>query len=111
MLRNLINEVLPEKLIEIDAPGMVEVVLNRKGEDLQVHLVNHYREKSLGDAISIAEKVISVHDIGVRVKTEETPKFIKLMPEDQQLPFEVKNGYAEFVVPRLHIYSIALIDM
>ena len=110
VFRNLVNMVLPEKLIEIEAPGMVEVVLNKKGNDLQVNLVNHYREKSLGEAISIAEKVIPVYNIKVKVKVEKMPKSLTLIPGKRKLDWEMKDGYVVFTVPTLHIYSIIVIE-
>ena len=108
--RNLIDMTLPEKLIEIDAPGMVEVVLNKKGSDLHVNLVNHYREKSLGNAISIAEKVIPVHNIQVKVKVEKKPRSVILVPEGKELDWKMVDGHVVFSVPKLHIYSIAVIE-
>ncbi len=110
VLRNLINMSIPEKLIETDAPGMVEVVLNQKGKDLHVNLVNHYREKSLGEAISITENVIPVHNIQVKVKVERKPKSVMLVPEKKKLDWKMEDGYVVFTVPELHIYSIAVIE-
>jgi len=110
VFRNLINRLLPERLIEIDAPGMVEVVLNKKDSELHVNLVNHYREKSLGDAISITEKVIPVHNIQVKVKMGKMPQSVTLMPENKELDWNVKDEYLVFTVPKLHIYSIIVIE-
>jgi beta-galactosidase GanA len=110
VFRNLINLSIPEKLIETNAPSMVEVVLNKKGKDLQVNMVNHYREKSLGEAISITEKVIPIHNIQVKLKVEGKPKSVMLVPEKKKLDWKMKDGYLIFKVPELHIYSIAVIE-
>ena len=110
MLRNLINIVVPEKLIEITAPGLVEVVLTKKDNSVIVHLVNHYREKQLGNSITIAEHVIPVSDIGVKVKLSQSPESVTLIPENKKLEWNFSNGFVTFTVPKLHIHSLVAIE-
>lgn len=109
MFRNLLNEVIAEKLIEIEAPSNVEVVLSEKGGAKQVHLVNHYRDKSIGNSNTIVENVLPVHNINIKVKAGERAGSVKLMPENEKLDFEYNKGYVSFMIPKLHIYSIAVI--
>lgn len=110
VFRNLLDMVIHEKLIETNAPSMVEIVLNKKGKDLQVNMVNHYREKSLGEAISITEKVIPIHNIQVKLKVEGKPKSVMLVPEKKKLDWKMNDEYLIFTVPELHINSIAVIE-
>jgi hypothetical protein len=110
LFRNLLHDIIPEKLVEMDAPSNIEVVLAEKGNSKQVHLVNHYRDKNLGDSYTIVENVLPVYDIGIKVKTDQRPGSITLMPEGKKLKFEYNNGYVGFTVPKLHIYSIAVIQ-
>ncbi len=110
MFRNLVNELIDEKLVEIEAPGMVEVVLNSKGENLHLNLVNHYREKPTKESNSIAEKIVPVYDIGVRVKSIKPVKSITLVPGDVSVEYKIRDGYVSFTVPKLHIHTIAVIE-
>lgn len=109
-LKNLFGNILtmidPEKLIEVEAPGMVEVVLNGKGPVTQVHLVNHYREKALDGAITLVEKIVPVYDIGVKFKRESEPVSVILQPGGVQLDWNYREGYVTFRIPELEIYSI-----
>jgi hypothetical protein len=109
-LKNLFSNILgminPETLIEVDAPGMVEVVMAGKDQAIQVHLVNHYREKTLGGAISLAEKIVPVFDIGIKVRKDHEPVSVVLQPEGTYLPWNYDEGYVSFSVPKLGIYSI-----
>jgi beta-galactosidase GanA len=109
LFRNLLNDVIPEKLVEMDAPSNVEVVLAEKGNSKQVHLVNHYRDKALGDSYTIVENVLPVYDIKIKVKADQRPGSVELMPEGEKLKFDYDNGCVGFTVPKLHIYSIAVI--
>ena len=89
---------------------MVEVVLNSKGDNLYVNLVNHYRDKPIRESISITEKVVPVYDIRVRVKSETPVKSVTLVPGDISVKYEVEDGYVSFTVPKLHIHTIAVIE-
>ena len=72
--------------------------------------MNHYRDKSLGDSYTIVENVLPVYDIKIRVKADQKPGSVELMPEGEKLKFEYNNGYVDFTIPKLHIYSIAFIQ-
>jgi hypothetical protein len=109
LFRNLITIVNPEKLVEMEAPGNVELVLAEKGSIMQVHLVNHYREKSLGEAIKITEKVLPVYNIGIKVKFDSEPDSVIQQPEGVKLDWDYTDGYISFRIPRLEIYSIIVI--
>ncbi len=110
MFRNLLNMTISEKLVEVNAPSVVEVVLTEKDGSRQVHLVNHFREKSARGTNKISEHVLPVYNIGVRVKTDKKPGSVTLMPGNQPLDFEYDGGTTGFTVPYLHIHSIAVIE-
>jgi beta-galactosidase GanA len=106
LFRNILMMINPEKLIEVEAPGIVEVVLAGKDQMTQVHLVNHYREKALEGAITIVEKVLPVYDIGIKIRKETEPASVRLQPGGAELDWSYRDGYVSFHVPKLEIYSI-----
>jgi len=109
LFRNLINVLIDDKLVEIEAPETVEVVLNQKDRNLYVNLINHYRNKRTGNSNNIAEEVIPVYDIKVKVKSEKPVNSITLVPENTMLEYQIKEGQVFFTIPKLHIHSIAVI--
>ena len=99
MFGNLVNMVLPETLISIDAPGNVEVVLRKQGNRMLIHLINLYGERSyyydeqpwrprITNTIAYAENIMPVYNIGVKVKVAKKPSSVKLMPENQILTWK-----------------------
>ena len=108
---NLIDLVLPEKLISIDAPDNLEVVLKKQEKRTLVHLINHYGERTLTNTIAYTENIVPVFNIGIEVKVDKTPSSVKLMPENQNLKWEkINNGLISIKVPKLDIYSIVVIE-
>lgn len=110
MLKNVINIVVPEKLIEIDAPDVVEVVLTKKDRKTLIHLINHNGERPLGENIAFTEDIIPIYDIVARVKFDGLPKSVKLMPENKELHWYVQEGMISIKVPELKIYSIVVVE-
>ena len=77
---------------------------------MHLNLVNHYREKPTKESNSIAEKIVPVYDIGVRVKSIKPVKSITLVPGDVSVEYKIRDGYVSFTVPKLHIHTIAVIE-
>jgi hypothetical protein len=110
LFKNLLMTIDPKRLIEMNAPGVVEVVLARKDKSTQVHLVNHYREKALGGAATIVEHVLPVSDIDIKVRMGSAPASVTQQPEGIKLEWKFSDGYLSFRVPKLEIYSIVVIE-
>lgn len=110
LLKNIINIVVPEKLVEIEAPDVVEVVLTKKRNKPLIHLINHSGERPLGENIAFTEDIIPVYDIIARVKFDGLPKSVKLMPENKELHWYVQEGKVTIKIPELKIYSIVVIE-
>lgn len=111
MFGNLVEMVLPETLIAIDAPDNVEVVLKKQDKKTMVHLINHYGERSMSNTIAYTENIIPIFNIGIRVKLNAPPSSVKLMPENQVLSWiQLNDNTISFTVPKLNVYSIVVID-
>jgi hypothetical protein len=79
MFGNLVDMVLPETLINIDAPDNVEVVLKKQENRTLVHLINHCGERSFNNTIAYTENIIPIFNIDVRVKVNSQPSSVKLI--------------------------------
>ncbi len=108
---NLVELVLPEMLISIESPGLVEVVLKKQDNRTLVHLINHNGERSFNNTIAYSEKIVPVSGINVKVKMDTLPSSVKLMPENQTLIWKkLDDGVISVTVPKLDIYSIIVIE-
>ncbi|RLE40110.1 hypothetical protein DRJ16_07465, partial [Candidatus Woesearchaeota archaeon] len=115
IVRNALNIVLPEKIVEIDAPAGVEVVLTEQGSKRLIHLINHYGERYLspwphGGNNALTENVIPIYNIGVRVKYDRTPNKVVLEPEGKKLEWKMEDGKISIKIPKLEIHSCIVIE-
>lgn len=106
---NLLDRFDREPPFRLDGPPTVEAVMTVKDGKRCLHLINFQathtgnRETSLYDPV---ESITPVRDLRVAVRAEGLTR-ITLRPEGTDLPFVLSGGYAEFTVPRLHIYGVA----
>ena len=81
-----------------NAPFFVENTLNRRQNDLILHLVSKDRELQ------------KVEGIQVSLRTAKRPKRVLLVPEREPVPFAYRNGRVNFEARPLHIHSAYQIE-
>ena len=88
---------------EADAPKAVEITL-RYQEDKQrfiISLINFQKELPN----------IPVDGIKVRIRLDSrTPKRLLVLPEEKELTHEIKDGYLQFIAPRLETLCMFALD-
>ncbi len=105
----LLDSVLQDKLLEVQAPPSVEVSLFKQGARLLVHLTAYHVEKA-GGSRAIAESEFLVRDVTVRVRTGFVPGRVVQMPEACELPFTLEGGTLVVCVPEVGIHTCVVIE-
>lgn len=109
LIRNLVELVTPEKVLEVDAPPCIEVALFRQGARLLVHLANYHVEKK-GGGPAFAEYVPPVRNIGIRLWMADRPSKVVQMPRGHSLPHTFEDGLLQVQVPEVEIHSCLVIE-
>jgi hypothetical protein len=88
--------------IKSDAPPPVEFTVFKDTDKRFVQL----------NCLNIQEQfpMIPLQDFSVAVRIGETPKKVKLVPDNQDIPFTVKDGYVEFRVAGMDIFRMYNIE-
>lgn len=112
-VRALIGELtvrlLPEPMVEIDAPAEVELALRRdRGGRLCVHLVNLTGAQRAPDFLAV-ESIPEVGPIAVRLRVPERPAAVTWEPGGEALSWAWAEGVLTTTVPRLHIHGAVVV--
>jgi hypothetical protein len=89
------------RMIRTDMPTAGRATLRRQDDRDILHLLhaNPIRRGTLrGDAVQPIQDIVPLHDVAVDVEAKDI-RSVRLVPEGQDLPFEVKGGRARFTVP------------
>ena len=92
----------PEPLVELEAAPGLEVVINRLGPDVYVHLVNLTPGASFGSETELFFDAVPVYrDLALTLRPPQPPTHVIAMPGETPLRFTLEGGAVKVVVPEL----------
>ena len=111
LVRNLVDLVTTDKLLEVQADASVEVSLFKQDSRLVLHLLFYYIAKILdGPRWAVVEDIPPVHDVSVKLKVAGRPQQVVQMPEKRDLEWKLEDGILSFRVPKFHIHTCVVIS-
>jgi hypothetical protein len=107
-----VEEILEKRLqLKTLAPPGVEVVMNKLNNDVYIHFVNHVPSKIFHEVKErYFDEIITLNNIQTKVKSDNIPQSIILMPSNKNIDFRYKDGYISFILPTLKHHIAAKIQ-
>ena len=103
ILAHLLRFLYDQYSFEAEAPTPVEISMFDQ-ED---------RKRILVNLLNFQQDLPNIPVDGVRVRVRldsKRPKRLVILPEEKEMPFEVRNGYAEFILPHLETFAMLALD-
>ncbi|MDZ7638917.1 MAG: alpha-amylase family protein [Bryobacterales bacterium] len=97
-------------IAELNAPATVELVLRKRNNLLQAHLLNS-TGMQVSPRYAAIDEVAPVPHVTLRVKTSRPPKTVLRQPGNQRLPFHWNAGVTELQCGPLAIYDIVELEV
>ncbi len=92
----------PEPLVEFTGPAGIEIVVNRRENDLFVHLVNLTPGNSFGRASELFFDSVPVYrDLEIIVRPERQPQSVTELPAETSSDWQAESGALRISVPEL----------
>jgi hypothetical protein len=110
LIINMVDYMLPKKVLVTNAPPACEVVLNWKAGKYILNLINHYT--GFPDGLSVRDNSIKLSNIKISLNLAEDFKAqrIFLIPDRKEIEFSIVNSRIEFTVPEFDVHSIIVIE-
>ncbi len=115
LIVNALRLLVPERLLETDAPSFAHVTLtrqngrNRRGRVL-VHLLS-YAPIRRTRTIDIVEEPVVLREVVVRLRADKAPRQVYLAPQRTEVAFEFANGFVQFTVPEVNGYQVVAVEL
>jgi hypothetical protein len=114
-LRQLIARMLnlvhtTRSIVLANAPAHIEVMVQARGRERFVHLVNFGGGRRMGGP-QRAREFTPVHGIEVRVRSASRPRKVTLVPELQPRAFEWRDGWTTFRAQPVGIHAVYMIEI
>ncbi len=89
----------------VNHPGEVELLVTEKDSKIYVHLVNLLGEHR-SQTIKTFESIPAATDIQVELPLAHAPEFVKLQPENKDVPYERTEHGISISLPMVELYTI-----
>lgn len=109
MVAGALQILLPDPVVESNAPTSSEITLLQKDNKLALHLTN-YSPSRRGNHPEVVDEIRPLHDIRLTVRWTKKPKKVTLFPENEQVEFIYEDNTISIVVPRIDIHTGVCIE-
>ena len=109
LVQNILNLLLPEPLLRVEAPTGVEATVMRQGRRTIVHLLNYAPERRAKD-IDIVEDIVPLANVPVSLRVDRQPRFVSLAPTGEGLIFTGRGDRVDVVVPELRGHAMVVFE-
>ena len=80
LVRNVIDRLLPEPMLRVDAPTSTETSVTRQGKRTIVHLLQYAPERRT-EKLDLIEDIVPLFDVPLSLKLDRGPKKVYLAPK------------------------------
>jgi hypothetical protein len=112
LLRNAIDLLLPERLVEATVPSSAQVSVlqqERPGNRLVAHVL-YYPAERRTQTLDLIEDVVPLHDVRLAVRTGFRPARVYEAPSGAPLDFEWKDNVVTTTVPRVEGHAMVVFE-
>lgn len=105
-----LDMLLPEKLVETDAPASAEVALMRQGERDILHIVNYHPARRAPAHVEALETPVPLRDLAISLRRTTPVQRVFLAHSGAELSFASANGVVSITLPRVDAHAVVVIE-
>lgn len=108
IISRMIQELLPDSVLETSIPANVEIQLYRNGNDAIVHLVNFCAARG-GKHYEVIDTIPAIVGGSLKIHTDCAPIAVESLIREKNVPFLFSNGILEIRQDILESWEVLLI--
>jgi len=109
LVRNLLDRLLPEPLLRVDAPSATETSVTRQGKRTIVHVL-YYSPERRTEKLDLIEDVVPLFEVPMSLKLGRAPKKVYVAPQATPIPFEYLAGRVNLRVPEVRGHAMVVFE-
>ncbi|MBD3184642.1 hypothetical protein GF312_20345 [Candidatus Poribacteria bacterium] len=103
------KRLLPEPVVELNAPPCVDVSVRTDGKRTLIHLANT-AGMQISNKYAVIDFTPSIGPIGLNVRMEKNPQRVYMAPGNDDIDFIWENNQVKLSLPVLDIHSVVVIE-
>jgi hypothetical protein len=109
LVEKLLNRLLPDPLLRVEAPSTLEATVTRQANRWIVHLL-HCVPQRRADGLDIVEDILPLRDVKISLKITEKPGKVYLAPSRTPLDFAYENGRVNVTIPIVTGHEMVVLE-
>jgi hypothetical protein len=109
LVRNILDILIPNPLVRIQAPSGAEVTVLRQAARSIVHVLYYSPERRTKD-LDIIEDIVPLAHLPLSLAVAKAPKQVYLAPSREPLPFTWSNGRIELTIPEVRGHAMVVVE-
>ena len=115
LVRNILDRLLPEPILRVDAPTSTETSVlrqekqGRQAERTIVHLL-HYSPERRTEKLDLIEDIVPLFDIPLSLKLDRAPKRVYSAPDESDIEFEYLACRVNLRVPEIRGHAMIVFE-
>ncbi len=109
LVRNILDRLLPDPLLRVDAPTSTETSVTRQGKRTIVHLL-HYSPERRTEKLDLIEDIVPLYDFPLSLKLDRAPRRVYTAPDETPIEFEYLAGRVNLRVPQLRGHAMIVFE-
>jgi hypothetical protein len=109
LVRNILDLLLPEPLLRVEAPTSTEASITRQGRRSIIHLLQYCPERR-GENLDLVEDIVPLYNVPLSLKMPRQPRRVYVAPQETPLEFTYAAGRARVTVPELAGHAMIVFE-
>lgn len=109
LVKNIVDLLLPEPLLRVEAPTGLEATVMRQANRTIVHLLFYTPERRAAN-LDLVEDIVSLYRVPVSLKLQTAPARVYLAPEGRAVDFDYSAGRVQVVIPEVRGHAMLVFD-
>ena len=109
LVRNILDRLLPEPLLRVNAPASAETSVTGQGKRTIVHLLCYSPERRT-EKLDLIEDVVPLFDVPVSLRLDGAPRKVYTAPDETPIPFEYLAGRVNLRVPEVRGHAMIVFE-
>jgi hypothetical protein len=109
LVRNILDRLLPEPILRVDAPTSTETSVARQDKRTIVHLL-HYSPERRTEKLDLIEDVVPLFDVPLSLKLARAPQRVYAAPDESPIEFEYLAGRVNLRVPEVRGHAMIVFE-
>jgi hypothetical protein len=106
----VLEKLLPNPLVRINAPSSTEVTVTRQKNRMIVHILQYCPERR-GKDLDLIEDIVPLFNVDFSLRLSRRPTHVyRLTPQPEQLEFDYRDGRAATIIPEIRGHEMIVFD-